>query len=130
MERDRLVNAMRAEWCLELSADPELWSAANPAKGHCDVSSFVAWEHLGGDLVLNQVFIDGELSEYHYFNRIDGANFDSTFEQFRGVEVITEVGVLSSAQILEQRAQLKDDVRQRIDEFRKRVDARLASMGS
>lgn len=128
MDRQQLVDAMRAEWCLELSADPDLWSPENPAKGHCDVTSFVAWEHLGGELVLNQVFLDGRLSEHHYFNRIDGEDFDITFEQFGGAEEITEIGVLSSEQIVAQRSELKEDVRDRIDEFRKRVDARLASV--
>ena len=77
--------------------------------------------------MLNQVFLDGQLSEHHYFNRIDGEDFDITFEQFGGAEEITEIGVLSSEQIVAQRSELKEDVRGRIDEFRKRVDARLAS---
>ena len=121
----RVVEAIERSWARETSAEPELWSSENPAKGHCDVSSFVAWEHFGGELVLSQVFVDGELSEHHYTNRIAGIDIDLTRSQFAGTETITEIGALSAQQVQAKQSELHPAVAQRIEDFRQRVNDRL-----
>jgi len=126
-ERNTVIEAIRTCGARETSADPELWTQENRAKGHCDVSSFEAWEFLGGDLVLSHVLIDGELSEYHYWNRIDGQDLDLTREQFFGHEEIAEVTIVADAELQTRQAELKPDVRLRIEQFRRAAHAQLAA---
>ena len=92
-DRPEVIRAIRASWSRETSADPDHWTVENPAKGHCDVSSFVAWEQLGGDLVLAQAFANGELQEHHYWNRIAGEDLDLTREQFEDDVEVREIGL-------------------------------------
>ena len=93
--REQVLQAIRDNWTVETSADGE-FVVENPAKGQCEVSSFVAWRYLGGDLVLSKVYLDGEEVEHHYWNRIDGQDLDITREQFTQGEDIEEIKVLPS----------------------------------
>ncbi|MGI9643353.1 MAG: YunG family protein [Acidimicrobiia bacterium] len=129
-DRAQLVDAIRRSWSAETSGTPEEWSAAVPAKGQCDASSFVAWEYLGGDLVLGQVFVDGVQTEHHYWNRINGEDLDLTREQFMGEEDIREIAVLGSEQIRTQQGSLKPDVASRIDVMRSLVRERMGATDS
>lgn len=126
MDQSTVMQAIQQSWNRETAAEPQNWTAQNPAKGHCDVSSFVAWEHLGGELVLGEVFIDGERSEYHYWNRIDGEDLDLTESQFSGIEDVQETSVLTTDFLLENRQAMRPELMARIDQFRSLVDANLA----
>ena len=118
--------AIEASFAAPTAASPGRWSADNPASGHCDVASFVAWEHLGGDLVLGEVHrTDGTFQEHHYWNRVDGVDVDLTRDQFRCGEVITETQVLSAGYLRDNQDALKADVRERIARFREVVAAHL-----
>jgi hypothetical protein len=78
------VEAIPASWTKSTcGGDPEHWSAANPARGQCDVSSLVVLEYLGGDLQLAPVYLGGEQVEFHYWNRLAGGEeLDLTGGQF------------------------------------------------
>jgi len=126
--RAAVVEAIRASWASETSEQSEHWSPANPAMGHCDVSSFVAWEHLGGDLVLGEVYLGDEFQEHHYWNRIDGVDLDLTASQFVKGEVITEKQVLSSEFLASNRDAMRPSLQARIDAFRAVVECRLSTV--
>ncbi len=122
-----IVEAIRASWSSETSERPDQWNPANPAMGHCDVSSFVAWEHLGGELVLGEVHLGGAFHEHHYWNRIDGVDLDLTASQFINGEVITEKQVLSTDFLSSNWDAIRPGVRARIEAFRTVVERRLSS---
>jgi len=126
-DRERVIDAIRRSWSAETSGTPKEWSTKVPAKGQCDASSFVAWEYLGGDLVLGQVFVDGVQTEHHYWNRIEGEDLDLTGEQFVGGEDIREIAVLESDQLRTQQGSMKPDVVSRIDVMRSLVRERLGA---
>lgn len=126
-DHQRLLEAIRAGWSRETSADPGRWTSANPALGQCEVASFVLWEHLGGALVLGRVLVDGEQTEHHYWNRIDDVDFDLTREQFRGHEVIEELLVLGEDAVRAKQAEIRPDLAGRIDLLRHTVTRQLAT---
>ncbi|MGI9528446.1 MAG: YunG family protein [Acidimicrobiia bacterium] len=126
-DRARVIDAIRGSWSAETSSTPDEWSTEVPAKGQCDASSFVAWEYLGGDLVLGQVFADGAQTEHHYWNRIDGEDLDLTGEQFTNGEDIREIATLGSEQLRTQQGSMKPDVASRIGVMRSLVGERLGA---
>ena len=119
--RQEVIEAIRSCWSVETSGHPEEWSRENPAKGQCDVSSFVAWDYLGGDLVLSKVLIDGEQTEHHYWNRIDGEDVDLTSEQFTGSEEFKEVAVVEDDYLRSNQGSMKAEVAARIALMRSAV---------
>lgn len=121
-----LATALRASWTAETSATPADWSVANPAKGQCDASSFIYWQHHGGDLVLGQVFVNGEQTEHHYWNRIGGVDVDLTSSQFTGNEEIREVAVLDEESIRERQPTMRQELADRIELLRNAVSEYLA----
>ena len=124
--RGEVASAIEASWSLETSATPDEWTASNPAMGQCEVSSFVAWEFLGGDLVQGEVYVDGEFREYHYWNRIDGVDLDLTSSQFTGFERIVETRTLTSAFLTANRSKMRrPELKARIDLFRQLVERQL-----
>ena len=127
-ERQTIIQAVAKSWARETSEVPDLWQEANPALGHCDVSSFVAWEHLGGELVLGEVHRDGKFQEYHYWNRLDGADLDLTKSQFRNGEVITEKQVLSEEYLRTNGEKMRPELKDRICAFRDAVNQQLTSV--
>jgi hypothetical protein len=128
-DRDDVVEAIRACWSEETSSSDGEWTIENPAKGQCDVSSFVAWDYLGGDLVLAKVFVDGEQVEHHYWNRIDGFDLDLTREQYSDDEEIVEHAVLQDEFLLTNQRSMKPDVMARIEIMRGAVTERLGPSG-
>ena len=86
----------------------------NPALGQCEVASFVAWEHLGGELVLGRVVVDGVQTEHHYWNRVQGVDLDLSRDQFRGAEVIEELSTLDSATIRAQQGSIHPEMADRM----------------
>ncbi len=127
-DRQRVVEAIRQSWSKETSGTPEEWTATNPARGQCDASSFVFWEHFGGALVLAEVYVEGTQIEHHYWNRVDGEDIDLTREQFTNGEGFREKRVLSREFIQENAASMKSDLRRRIDLMRESVAERLAAI--
>ena len=92
------------------------------------MASFVAWELLGGDLVLGEVHRgDGSFQEHHYWNRIDGDDLDLTRQQFRADEVITERQVLGGEFLRTNQDAMRPEIRVRIDRFREVVAGHLGA---
>lgn len=90
-----LQDAIRRAWSAETAADVKLWGPKNPAAGHCDVTSLLVRETIGGDLKVAQVFRNGELSEHHYWNVLpDGSELDLTSSQFDGSETFRDATLL------------------------------------
>ncbi len=126
MDHQAITAAIEASFTGDTSVHDD-WTAANPARGHCDVASFVAWEHLGGDLVLGEVHVDGVFQEHHYWNRIGDVDVDFTQSQFAGHEVITEKAVHDSALLAEKRGTMQPELLARIGAFRAAVATELAA---
>lgn len=123
-EREHVAHAIRINWTAETCA-PGQFTEAIPAKGQCDVSSFVAWQYLGGELVLGKVYLDGEEVEHHYWNRIDGEDLDLTREQFVRGEQIVEEKVISGDFLVENMDQIRPELRERIHTMSTTVSASL-----
>lgn len=120
-----VFDAIRASWTRATAAEPERWSPDRPAVGQCDVSSYVAWRYLGGDLVLCEVLVGGQRSEHHYFNRFLDGDVDLTVEQFVGNEHIVELSVLTSDDVVERSPSMRAELATRIDILHRAVAARL-----
>jgi hypothetical protein len=89
-----IENAIRASWGPDTVDKDDGWTAENPARGQCDVTSLVVHDIFGGELLAAGVFRDGERVESHMWNRLPGGTeVDLTREQFRDGDVIGEPSV-------------------------------------
>ena len=68
------AEALKSAWSIESSTS---WTAANPAKGQCSVTSLVAQDIFGGDIVTTRT-----KGGTHFYNVIDGQRYDFTISQF------------------------------------------------
>lgn len=71
---DTFAKALKTAWSIRSSNS---WTAANPAKGQCSVTSLVAQDLFGGDIVTTRT--NGGT---HFYNLIDGKRHDFTISQF------------------------------------------------
>jgi hypothetical protein len=124
-DRENVFQAIRDSWSPETCGEPERFSLDSPSWQQCDASAFVAWEYLGGDLVLGKVFVGTEQTEHHYWNRIDGEDFDLTRDQFQKGEDIVEARVVRSDFLKENMGTMKPEVLARIAVMREKVSRRL-----
>ncbi len=86
---EAVLQALRESWSLETSEEPENWTASNPSRGQCGVSSLIVHDYFGGSLVLWQVFIDEVQVGFHYSNELpNGMRIDATGDQFWQSEVL------------------------------------------
>jgi hypothetical protein len=83
---ERLRPIFRASWGAD-TCDPVAraeWTPERPADSQCGVTSMVAQDLLGGDLIHGEVQAGGERLWNHYWNRLpDGTEVDFTAEQIR-----------------------------------------------
>lgn len=78
-----LGRALECSWSKQTSADPDVWSADNPAWGQCAVTALVVQDYFGGDLLRVQASGPGFPSWGHYWNRLpSGLVVDFTQRQF------------------------------------------------
>ena len=124
-EIDRVRRAIEQGWS-EATCAPGQWNPDLPAQGQCEVSSFVAWSHLGGDLVLGQVFRHGEFQEHHYWNRLDGIDVDLTRSQFGDAHRIDEVMAMTAEEVRSKRSEIHAELAARIELLATEVDRHLA----
>ena len=122
----QLIGAIRASWSASIAIQPERWTPARPATGHCDVSSIAFWDEFGGELVLSAVVVDGEQTEHHWWNCVDGVDIDLTRSQFLGHEELRIVEVFSHDEIARRRREFRPEVLERSDRFDAVVARRLA----
>lgn len=71
---DAFGEALKTAWSIRSSNS---WTAANPAKGQCSVTSLVAQDLFGGDIVTTRT-----KGGTHFYNVIDGQRYDFTISQF------------------------------------------------
>ena len=89
-----IEGAIRESWDLDTASEDNDWTPDNPACGHCDITSLVVHDIFGGELLMAEVFRNGEHAEWHMWNRLPGGlEIDLTREQFRDGEVIDEPSV-------------------------------------
>ncbi|MEV5139581.1 hypothetical protein ACFZB6_28985 [Streptomyces syringium] len=86
-----IENAVRSSWSAD-TCTPEFrshWSPDNPARDQCGVTAMVLNDLLGGELIRGEVHVNGERTDYHWWNRLGmGVEIDLTREQFRPEEVV------------------------------------------
>lgn len=76
----------------------EDWYPSNPLYGHCAVVSAIAYKKFGGEIV-RAIIAESGMS--HYYNRIDGKDYDLTKEQFEGnLPTLTDARTCSVDRIL------------------------------
>lgn len=77
-----LSDALQASWGADTAYNSEEWSQENKARGQCIVSSLIAQDYLGGDLIRYEINED-QLHETHYMNQLsDGTVIDTTASQY------------------------------------------------
>jgi hypothetical protein len=69
-----LFEMLKLAWSRESSSK---WSAENPAKGQCAVTSLVVQDLFGGSIL--KTLTRGGM---HFYNKIDGVRWDLTISQF------------------------------------------------
>ncbi|QPC90033.1 hypothetical protein [Mesorhizobium sp. INR15] len=69
-----LFDRLKTAWSPESSKS---WSAENPAKGQCSVTSLVIHDAFGGDILKTQT-----RGGTHFYNVVDGIKWDMTISQF------------------------------------------------
>jgi hypothetical protein len=89
-----IAEALRAAWAADTCSPDDVaragWSPDNPAWGHCDITALIINDLFGGDLVLGEVYSNGQQHGYHWWNRLSsGLEIDQTREQFRLGQIIT-----------------------------------------
>ena len=93
-----VVDGLRAAWAADTCSPDDIarsaWSSVNPAWGHCDITALVVNDLFGGDLVMGEVYLDGQQNGYHWWNRlVSGLEIDLTQEQFRLGQSVTAAQV-------------------------------------
>lgn len=75
--KNRLKQVASEETCHPLCKED--WSPANPLYGHCAVVTAIAYKKFGGTIMRG---IIAESGFSHYWNNIDGVDYDLTKEQY------------------------------------------------
>jgi hypothetical protein len=91
-----LEEAIRTSWSEDTAEPDDGWSPEIPSRGHCDITSLVVQDMVGGDLLAADVYLHGERIMAHMWNRLSsGLDVDLTRDQFRNGEVVGEPTVIS-----------------------------------
>ncbi|MEP7452614.1 hypothetical protein [Phyllobacterium sp. SB3] len=69
-----LYASLKTAWSKESATS---WSAENPAKGQCSVTSLVTQDIFGGSILKTKTY-----GGTHFYNLIDGVRWDMTVSQF------------------------------------------------
>ena len=78
LDPDTVQAGLRRAWT---RASSTRWTPANPALGQCSATALVVQAAHGGELLKTRVAFEGD-EAWHFYNRISGARFDFTAEQF------------------------------------------------
>lgn len=89
-----ITQAVRSGWAADTCSADDLarspWTTDNPAWGHCDITALVVHDFFGGELLVGEVYLDGEQHGHHWWNRLpSGIEIDLTHEQFRRGQVVS-----------------------------------------
>lgn len=72
-----LYRAVARVWSADTSSPTGAWSSSNPAQNHCSITSLVAQDCFGGEILCTQTS-----GGTHFYNSIDGVKWDLTVGQF------------------------------------------------
>lgn len=125
---DDITEALEASWGSDTAFDPEDWSADNPARGQCVISSLVIQDYLGGDLA--RYSVEGnDIQETHYINRLsNGTKIDATAKQYKEPVTMTLKPIPDNDQIAIRKKRLSDlSTARRYEILRNRVSSYLNS---
>lgn len=115
--------AVRSSWGAD-TCTPEFrarWTPENPARDQCGVTAMVVNDLLGGELLRGEVLVDGQRTDYHWWNRLGlGVEIDLTREQFGPEETVTAVTAIARPPRIER-------LREEYELLRTRVMTRLAT---
>lgn len=94
-----LDRALRAGWaadtCSPDDAARAAWTPDNPAWGHCDLTALIVNDVFGGDLVVGEVYLDGDQHGFHWWNQLaSSVELDLTREQFQRGQTVTATRIV------------------------------------
>lgn len=125
---EALIKALQNSWSADTCFDASEWTAENPARGQCVVSSLVVQKYLGGELQRYRVTGNG-ITETHYCNVLsDGTVLDTTASQYKQPMTfkVAPVDIAGFASIREKRLS-EDETRSRYELLLSRVEQQLES---
>lgn len=93
--KEVLLNSCRKETCYPKNRDK--WAENNPLFGHCALVVAAVYEKFGGD-VMRGIIEENGIS--HYWNKINGADYDLSASQFVNGEHIIKPEVSNIERIL------------------------------
>jgi hypothetical protein len=120
-----IERAIRSSWGADTCApeDRPKWHPGNAARGQCGVTALVLNDLLGGDLVRGEVHVNGQRTDFHWWNRFaEDVDVDLTREQFTSEEIVTAGTVIKRIPTINR---LRDEY----ELLRSRVHAALAAAG-
>lgn len=125
-----LMAALHDSWRKETSFTPLEWTAQNPARGHCLVSTLVVQDYFGGDIRRYDVKAGG-FSETHYCNLLpEGATLDVTAMQYsQAVQLSATPILLKGYRTVRERYLADPDTRAKYELLRDRVAFALSAWG-
>ena len=113
---EQVFAALRRSWSYETTFDHPEWSAQNPARGQCIISSLIIQDYFGGELRRYQVIGNG-IRERHYRNELaGGVLIDTTASQYQVPVQMTDLPVSLGEFVSIRDKRLSDDeTRQRYE---------------
>ncbi len=129
----QVSNAIKAEWDDQTSANGQLWSVENPARGQCVPTALVLNDIFGGEIV--RVIVTDEqdpaFRETHYYNKLSNGYYDLTGNQYPESVIMTKAPVdLADKGYISTRDYLiaNPDTNARYELLRSRVFRRLGTI--
>jgi len=84
-----IVASWSRETCYARDDYVERGRVGDRSRGQCGTTALVLNDFLGGDLIVADVFVDGQKDGVHYWNRLpDGRAVDLTVNQFQANEIL------------------------------------------
>lgn len=72
-----LYRTLARIWSADTASPSAGWTAENPARNHCSVTSLIVNDYFGGDILKTHT-----VGGMHFYNLIDGKKWDLTVSQF------------------------------------------------
>lgn len=71
---ENVKNCLIKCWSIKTSSK---WTVKNPSRGQCGVTALLINDIFGGEILKTKID-----NQWHYYNRIDGKEYDFTSDQF------------------------------------------------
>jgi hypothetical protein len=124
-----LTAALHDSWSGETCFVSDDFTAENPARGQCVVSSLVVQDYYGGDLRRYRTFYDGH-EEMHYCNILpDSTVLDTTASQYQTPVTLEILPVeLKGFTTIRDKRLADNETRERYELLKQKVSDALASL--